>query len=101
MVTARVVFANDGGEIATVKFSEKTGELKIDSDEDTIAVLKNIFQERRYFRPIGHFPSESGKTDGFREETFTGTQSEDHFAYVLEYRMGVSFEAVDIELTPN
>ena len=99
MVTARIVFANDGGEIAKVKFSEETGELEIESDEYTVEVLKKIFQVDKHRRFIGSYPEESGKTDGFRDEIYIGTQSEDHFNDVLEYHMGASFNAVDIEVT--
>ena len=99
MVTASIIFANDGGEVAKVKFSEDTGELEIESDEYTVEVLKNIFQAAKHRRFIGSYTDESGKTDGFRDEIFTGTQSEDHFTDVLEYHMGESFDAIDIEVT--
>ena len=101
MITARIVFANDGGEVAKVKFSEDTGELEIESDEYTAKFLKKLFQVDKHRRFVGSYPEESGKTDGFRDEIYIGTQSEDHFNDVLEYHMGVSFNAVDIEVTAN
>ena len=101
MVTAKIIFFDDGGEVANVKFSEDTGELEIDSDEYNGPTLRNLFQNVKHTRYIGHYPFESGKTDGYREETFTGTQSEDHFEEVLSFYMGGSYEAIDIEVTPN
>ena len=101
MVTATIVFHDDGGEVGKVSFSENIGKLEIDSDEYNGAVLKHIFQDRKHTRFIGHYPGDGGKTDGFIKETFTGTQSEEHFLAVLEFYMGVSYEAVDIKVTPN
>ena len=101
MVTAKIIYFDDGGEVANVKFSEDTGKLEIDSDEYNGPALRNLFQNVKHTRYIGHYPFESGKTDGYREETFTGTQSEDHFEAVLRFDMGGSYDAIDIEVTPN
>ena len=83
MVTAKIIFFDDGGEVANVKFSEVTGELEIDSDEYNGPTLRNLFQNVKHRHYVGHYPLESGKTDGYRKETFTGTQSEEHFEEVL------------------
>ena len=101
MVTAKIIFLDDGGVVANIKFSEATGELEVDSDEYNAATLRNMFQVKKHTRYIGHYPLESGKTDGYRKETFTGTQSEDHFEAVLRFKMGRSYDAIDIEVTPN